>query len=252
MKIFISSRRSCSWGLAKLIKDELTSRGFDVFMDLDQLRGGDFPAIISDEIETCDYFLPIFSRDTFRLERINDPDDWIRKEIELALEKNKPIIPIMAEGFKKPEDHDLPQSILSIFKFDGMIIPQHMFKEAIDKLIREYLVEKLVSGNIPLDVLDNFIFLEEDWIDFEDYLIATFECEAEEKVQLEEAIRTIAYDPTIGTWTSIGDVDREEILTGFCGKVLLPLPTGEGNRGRVRIAIPVNNIDPAAGGSLTF
>ena len=248
MQIFISYRRSCSWSLAKLIYDELTNRGFDVFMDLEQIRGGDFPAKIFEEIDACDYFLPIFSRDTFCLERINNPGDWIRKEIEYALDKDKIIIPILAEGFKKPDDRDLPQSILSIFKYDGMTIPQHMFIEAIDKLIREYLVEKLVSGNIPLEVLDHFVFLEEDWIDFEDYLIATFECEADENAVLEDAIRTIAYDPTIGTWTSIADVDREEILTQYCGKVLLPLPTGEDNRGRVRIAIPVNNIDPAMGG----
>jgi ribulose-bisphosphate carboxylase large chain len=248
MRIFISYRRSCSWGLAKLIYDELTARGFDVFMDLEQIRGGDFPAKIYEEIEACDYFLPIFSRDTFCLERINKPGDWIRKEIEFALDKEKVIIPILAEGFKQPDDRDIPQSIISIFKYDGMTIPQHMFIEAIDKLIREYLDEKLVSGSIPLDVLDQFVFQEEDWIDFEDYLIATFECEADEKAVLEDAIRTIAYDPTIGTWTSIADVDREEILTQYCGKVLLPLPTSENNRGRVRIAIPVNNIDPSMGG----
>ena len=248
MRIFISYRRSCSWGLAKLIYDELTARSFDVFMDLEQIRGGDFEEIIHQQIDSCDYFLPIFSKDTFCLERIHNPDDWIRKEMEYALAKDKSIVPILAEGFPQLEKAKLPISLLPMVKTDGIKIYKDYFREGIEKLIEHYLIDKLVSGSVPLDVLDHFIFLEEDWIDFEDYLIATFECEADEKVVLEDAIRTIAYDPTIGTWTSIADVDREEILTDYCGKVLLPLPTGHANRGRVRIAIPVNNIDPSMGG----
>jgi ribulose-bisphosphate carboxylase large chain len=248
MRIFISYRRSCSWGLAKLIYDELTARGFDVFMDLEEIRGGDFEQIINEQIDACDYFLPIFSKDTFCLERIQNPDDWVRKEMEYALSEDKAIIPLLAEGFPQLDENSIPSTLLPILRADGIRILNDFFREGIEKLVHEYLIDKLVSGSIPVEILDHFVFQEEDWIDFEDYLIATFECEADEKAVLEDAIRTIAYDPTIGTWTTIADVDREEILASYCGKVLLPLPTGENHRGRVRIAIPVNNIDPAMGG----
>ena len=248
MRVFMSYRRSCSWSLAKLIYDELTSCGFDVFMDLENVRGGNFEQIINEQIDACDYFLPIFSKDTFSLERIHNPDDWIRKEMEYALARDKPIVPILSEEFPQMDEKMLPGTLQPILKLDGIKIFKDYFREGMEKLIQEYLTDKLILGSIPLEVLDHFVFQEEDWIDFEDYLIATFECEADEKAVLEDAFRTIAYDPTIGTWTSIADVDREEILSSYCGKVLLPLPTGENNSGRVRIAIPANNIDPAMGG----
>ena len=248
MRIFISYRHSCSWGFAKLLYDELTSRGFDIFMDHERIRGGDFEEILFENIENCDYFLPIFNRDTFSLERINDPNDVVRREHEYALAKNKAIVPILIEGYQIPDERDLPETLTPIIKMDGIRILEDYFNEGIEKLIQEYLIEKIASSNLPYEILDQFLFQEEDIIDFEDYLIATFECEVDENANLENAFRTIAYDPTIGTWTAIADIDREEILSGNCGKVLLPLPTGEYYRVQVRIAIPLNNIDPSMGG----
>lgn len=248
MNVFISYRRSCSWELSRLVYDGLKKRGFSVFVDLEGIREGNFDNTIFRNIELCDYFIPILSKGTFDIERINNPNDWVRKENEYALKLGKLIVPLISEDFIFPDDKDLPESLRPLSKINGLRIPHDFFEEAIQKLISEFLVQKLSSDNIPKEILDQFIFQEEECISFDENIIATFECEADENTTLEDACRTIAYDPTIGTWTSLADIDREDILTSYCGKVLLPLPTGETRRGRIRIAFPINIIDASLGG----
>lgn len=248
MQLFISYRRAPSWGFAKLIHDKLTDRGFSVFMDLDDIRSGDFGRIIYENIVACNYFLLILAKDTLNPQRISNPNDWLRIEIESAISLNKEIIPIISEEFTFPDRQELPESLAPIITKNGVRFPPDFFDEAIEKLIHDFLITKPTMMNIPSEILDQFIFKEEDCIDPEQNIIATFEVEANEKFSLEEACRTIAYDPTIGTWTSLAEVDREEILENYCGKILLPLPTGDMHRGKIRVAIPANVIDPLMGG----
>lgn len=54
-------------------------------MDMEDIREGDFDLTILRSIESCDYFLPILATGTLDQERINNPDDWVRKEIEYSL-----------------------------------------------------------------------------------------------------------------------------------------------------------------------
>jgi len=96
-------------------------------------------------------------------------------------------------------------------------------------------------------MLDYLIFVDEECIDQEKHIIATFEVEAAEGSTLEKISRAIAFDPTIGTWTPIAGVNQEDLLSEYSGKVLLPLPRGT-NRGRIRIAIPLTVINPSMGG----
>lgn len=97
-------------------------------------------------------------------------------------------------------------------------------------------------------MLDYLIFTDEECIDKEEYIIATFEVEVEEGFTLEEVSRTIAFDPTIGTWTPVTHVNQEVLLNEFSGKVLLPLPRGVSTHGRIRVAIPLSVMDPTMGG----
>ena len=248
MIVFISYRRSCSWELSRLIYNSLKKRGFTVFMDIEDIREGDFDKTLFKNIELCDYFLPVLSKGTFDLERISNPDDWVRREIEYALTMEKIIIPLISEDFIFPAENDLPKTLVPFSKKNGVRIPRDFFEEAIEKLTREFFVEKPSVENIPKEILDQFIFQEEECISLDENIIATFECEADENSTLEDVCRTIAYDPTIGTWTSLAEIDREDILTNYCGKVLLPLPTGDSKQGRIRIAFPLNIIDASLGG----
>jgi hypothetical protein len=187
MQIFISYRRSCSWGLARLIYEELIARGYDVFMDIKGIRRGDFEKIIYENIGGCDYFLPIFSKDTFCEERLNNPEDWIRKEIEYALTQNKDIVPIIEEGYKPPEDKNIPSPLIPVFKLNGAPFNNEFFEASIEKLINDFLIEKMTTSHISIETINEHVFREEDFIDRDEYIIASYECEVEENKNIEEA-----------------------------------------------------------------
>jgi ribulose 1,5-bisphosphate carboxylase large subunit-like protein len=91
------------------------------------------------------------------------------------------------------------------------------------------------------------ICVDESSIDRESHIIATYDVQVEEAATLDKVAETIAYDPTIGTWSTVGG-ETETVIENYSGKVLLPLPSENERRGRIRIAIPAHNIDPIAGG----
>ena len=47
--------------------------------------------------------------------RLFDPKDWVRSEIEYALENNKIVLPMLVDGASKPDPGDVPKSIQPLF-----------------------------------------------------------------------------------------------------------------------------------------
>ena len=90
--IFISYRRNGGEHTAKIIKDTLTEQGYSVFFDVESLRSGNFNTKLYSVIDECRDFIVILSPDA--LERCSDPSDWVRREVEYAIEKGKNVIPI--------------------------------------------------------------------------------------------------------------------------------------------------------------
>jgi len=81
--VFISYRRTnVSWALA--IYQYLTHQGYDVFFDYKSIASGDFEQIILANIKSRAHFLVILTPSA--LERCSEPNDWLRREIECALE----------------------------------------------------------------------------------------------------------------------------------------------------------------------
>src|SRR4051794_37544316 len=94
--VFISYRRTnTSWALA--IFQNLTHNGYDVFLDFNGIASGDFERVILSNINARSHFLVLLTPSA--LERCNDPRDWLRREIENALETRRNIVPLMLEGF---------------------------------------------------------------------------------------------------------------------------------------------------------
>ena len=111
-KIFISYRRDTSFELAKSICRELEKRKDDCFFDVKSIKAGDFYQIILSKMDECDIFLLLVSNTTF--DRCNDPGDYVRLEIEAALERGLTIIPVMIESAQIPAN--LPPSLSPIRK----------------------------------------------------------------------------------------------------------------------------------------
>jgi hypothetical protein len=115
-RIFISYRRADSKASAGRIYDHL-AREFgeaQVFKDVNTIPPGvDFRQYINDEISTADIVLVVISHNWVKIlnERINDERDFVRLEIESALNQGKRIIPVLIEGASAPGEADLPESI---------------------------------------------------------------------------------------------------------------------------------------------
>jgi ribulose 1,5-bisphosphate carboxylase large subunit-like protein len=91
------------------------------------------------------------------------------------------------------------------------------------------------------------ICVDESAIDRSEHIIATYDVEVSETTKLDKVAETIAYDPTIGTWSKVAG-ETDSLIEDYSGKVLLPLPSEHVRKGIIRIAIPAHNIDPIMGG----
>src|ERR1700733_8548923 len=94
--VFISYRRTnVPWALA--ISQNLTHHGYDVFFDFNGIASGDFEQVILGNIKARAHFVVLLTPSA--LERSGEPADWLRREIETALDTKRNIVPVMLEGF---------------------------------------------------------------------------------------------------------------------------------------------------------
>jgi hypothetical protein len=94
--VFISYRRTnLPWALN--IYQYLTHRNYDAFFDYESISSGDFEQVIIGNIKARAHFLVLLTPSA--LERCINPDDWLTREIETALNEKRNIIPLFLENF---------------------------------------------------------------------------------------------------------------------------------------------------------
>ena len=142
--VFISYRRTKGRDIARCLQLALTARGVNCFFDLHDVRKGLFNEKIKSAIEGAGYFVLLLTKDC--LENCRNPDDWVRIEIEHALEKKIPIIPVVPSGHpKRFSRKPLPKSIAKITKIEiSELSLEKNFEYDVDHLLEERL-EKLVQ-----------------------------------------------------------------------------------------------------------
>jgi TIR domain-containing protein len=89
MVIFINYRRDDSRAITQLIDDRLRVEfgGANVFRDIDSIPlGADFEKRIGAAVGNCDLLLAVIG-DRWVTKRLFDDNDFVRKEIEVALEQ---------------------------------------------------------------------------------------------------------------------------------------------------------------------
>lgn len=128
--VFISYRRDGGESTAKMLHDKLENLGYRVFFDVESLRSGNFNTALYSVIDECKDFLLVLSPDA--LDRCKNEDDWVRLEIEHALEQGLNIVPIMLRGFSFPQE--LPPSIDDVRYKNGIEASYQFFDAFIGKL----------------------------------------------------------------------------------------------------------------------
>lgn len=152
-QIFISYRRSDSADVAGRIYDRLIGR-FDknlIFKDVDSIPLGlDFKEYLDKKVGECDVLLAIIgdrwldASDGSGERRLNDPTDFVRIEIESALERGIPVIPLLVRGVQMPSEGSLPSSLRKLVYRNGIPIRSDPdFHRDMDRLIKA--LEKYVN-----------------------------------------------------------------------------------------------------------
>jgi len=136
--VFISYRRRGGLDLAARVKDALERRGFSAFMDIEDLKSGPFNEALLRKIEDATDVVVILTPGC--LKRCKNEDDWLRREIRHAIEKDRNVVPIMAHGFKMPIAAALPSDIAKLPDYNGLTPAQELFEASIDRLVLKYLM----------------------------------------------------------------------------------------------------------------
>lgn len=136
--VFISYRRSTSRHLARAIFMDLRSHGYDVFMDVDTLDSGEFERIILNQVAARMHFVLLLTPGA--LDRCNEPDDWLRREIERAIELNRNIVPVIEEGFNFTDAAPyLTGTLSSLPRYNAVLLYHAYFDAALDNLRTRFL-----------------------------------------------------------------------------------------------------------------
>lgn len=131
MTVFLSYRREDSADVAGRIYDRLAlAFGQDqVFKDVDSIPlGVDFRDHLLQVVGRCDVLLAVIG-DHWLVPgigsegpRLDDPKDFVRIELEGALQRGIPVIPVLVRGAAVPREADLPPTLGTLAYRSGIAV----------------------------------------------------------------------------------------------------------------------------------
>jgi uncharacterized protein with WD repeat len=151
--IFISYRRQETSEVAGLLYDRLVDHFGDdqVFMDIDAIEPGvDFAEVITQAVARCQALLAVIgpqwltATDQAGRRRLDDPDDSVHLEVQAALRRDVPVIPILVEDAAMPRRQELPESLARLARCSALTVRHH--HPAFHHLAFRYDVQRLVTA----------------------------------------------------------------------------------------------------------
>lgn len=122
MNIFISYRRDDTGYIASMLAEKLEQEigNSAVFLDVDSIPlGSDFRTHIDSAVAKCDVLLALIGDDWLQTDsqgkrRIDSPVDYVRIELESALRRDIPVIPVLTGNSTIPLEVEIPQSLSTL------------------------------------------------------------------------------------------------------------------------------------------
>ena len=146
LTIFISYRRQDSGDVTGRIYDRMVQQfGREaIFKDVDSIPlGVDFRVVLDKAVGQCNLLLAVIGRQWLSSQnesgarRLDDPRDFVRIEIESAMRRDIPVIPLLVQGAGMPGENDLPPSLRAlVFRNAIPIRPDPDFHLDVDRLIK--------------------------------------------------------------------------------------------------------------------
>src|SRR5512133_639827 len=154
-RIFISYRHQETAWPARQLFDVLVVRfpGEQVFKDVDSIEPGeDFVERITRAGGSCDALLALIGPQWLTItnkkgqRRLDDPEDYVRLEIETALTREIRVIPILVDETQMPEADELPPSLAPLAHRNAVQINSRTFDtQRLIATLRKTLAELKVS-----------------------------------------------------------------------------------------------------------
>ena len=142
-EIFLSYRRDDSTSATGRLADALEAHFGDdrVFRDREIGAGENFVEAIRRSVESATVVLVVVgrhwlgARDAAGRRRLDDPGDFVRLEIELALAARAAVVPVLVEGAAMPSAADLPPSLAEFSRCQAVELSDTRWRYDVDRLI---------------------------------------------------------------------------------------------------------------------
>ena len=160
--IFISYRRKDAAEYARQIQLKLENFGYTVFLDHDELKDGLFDQRIIDAIKGSKVFIALLT--PLYMSRCSDIEDWVRKEIECAVENQLHIVPINIDRRFNDFPSDCPASLrthISQHQYSEIFTGQQ-FTTTMNDLNENRLKPHLGSGTVRPSAMGAIIRIKPD------------------------------------------------------------------------------------------
>ncbi len=151
--IFISYRRADSAPYAGRICDHLrrTFPSVSVFMDVEAINpGADFIKAVDANLADSAVVLAVIGpqwnsiRDSNGQRRVEDPNDYVVRELATAIQRQANVIPLLVGGAQMPGAATLPPSLQELSRRNAMEISDNRFAEDAERLC------KAIAGALDL------------------------------------------------------------------------------------------------------
>ena len=142
--IFLSYRRQDAAPYARLLKSQLSDRfpDADVFMDLDSIEAGlDFAEVIRDAVGSCTVLVALIGHrwatvtDEEGHRRLDNLDDYVRFEVQTALERGVRVIPVLVDGAKPLRQQQLPSELQKLARLNALELTYGRYDYDADQLL---------------------------------------------------------------------------------------------------------------------
>lgn len=142
-EIFLSYRRQDSQSATGRLADDLQAHFGDerVFRDHEIAAGQDFVEAIRRAVDSATVLLVVVgprwlaSTDSAGRRRLDDPADFVRLEIALALAAHVPIVPVLVEGAAMPGPGELPASLAEFARCQAVELSDKRWRYDVTTLI---------------------------------------------------------------------------------------------------------------------
>jgi hypothetical protein len=142
--IFINYRRQDTQTYANMLYDALADHYGDerVFKDVDTIEvGRPWDKAIEAAVGRSDVMLVLIgerwlAQDGDGRRRLDEPKDYVRKEIEAGLQRDMRVIPVTVGGARMPQPEELPSSVAGLTDIQAYDLDDDRWRADRDELLR--------------------------------------------------------------------------------------------------------------------